>query len=206
VGPQEPATTNDAAHSVRDGKLVNDIEPVEAEFVMASRWFGENLKYVRERMDESQTGLAKRMADLGFPFHQTTISRIEAGERPVQLGEALALAEIVGMGVDVMIRRPSDVRLSRLLTRATRRVADALVAIETNTTEAILAKTDLEGQLDAARDAGLDDAQLMDTAADWLAREPETAVQAGRASAEFHMSVRNAPKETEDDGVDPEAP
>jgi len=189
VEPQEPAVTNG---------------DVESQFVEVSRWFGVNLKLVRERLDESQTGLARKMADLGFPFHQTTISRIEAGERPVQLGEALALAEIVGIAVGDMIQRPSDVRLARLLTQATRRVADALVAIETNTTAAILAKTDLEGQFAAARDAGLDDARLMDAAADWFAREPEDAVQAGRASAEADLGALNAQQDTKepDDGVD----
>jgi len=188
VGQQQPAPANDAP--IVDGKLVSDSELVEAEFVMASRWFGENLKYVRERQSESQTGLATKMANLGFPFHQTTVSRIEVGERPVQLGEALALAKIIGIDVRLMIRRPSGVRLARLLTEATRRVSDDLSQIESYAMDAILAKIDLDGRLAAARDADLDDIELMDNAAGVLTKEPEDAVRDGRASAEQYLRQR----------------
>lgn len=58
----------------------------------------------REARGWSQGELARRMSDLGWEaFHQTTISRIEKGARPVRLGEARALARIFDSNVSQMI-------------------------------------------------------------------------------------------------------
>jgi transcriptional regulator with XRE-family HTH domain len=51
----------------------------------------------RVELGVSQTDLARRMKDQDFPFHQTTISRIEAGERPIRLDEAAGIAECLGI-------------------------------------------------------------------------------------------------------------
>ena len=154
-----------------------------------SRWFGENLKFSREKMGESQTGLAKKMADLGFPWHQTTVSRIELGERPVQLVEALALTKVTGVNVGDMLQSPHDVQLTRLLQKANRHVADLLNAIHQSTYEVIRAKIELESHLAAAKGAGLD-ATLIDTVTEWLAKEPEDMVRDGRTSAEQILALQ----------------
>lgn len=44
------------------------------------------------------------MKALGFPFHQQTVQRVEAGERPVRLDEAYAIAEILDSSVESMTR------------------------------------------------------------------------------------------------------
>lgn len=58
----------------------------------------------REDKGWSQGELARRMVAAGWDgFHQTTISRIEKGTRPVRLGESRSLANIFGTTVSQMV-------------------------------------------------------------------------------------------------------
>lgn len=67
--------------------------------------FRVSVKDLREQRKWSQGELARRMAAEGWTdFHQTTISRIEKGARPVRLGEARTLARLLGADVGLMIR------------------------------------------------------------------------------------------------------
>jgi transcriptional regulator with XRE-family HTH domain len=54
-----------------------------------------NVREHRDRCGMSQEELAQQMSDRGFGFSQATIWKIESGQRPVRLGEAVALAEIL---------------------------------------------------------------------------------------------------------------
>ena len=77
------------------------------------RWFGENLRAAREQKEMSQTALAKKMAEAGFSnFHQSTVGRIEAGERPVRLSEGQELSLILGIPLGFLTWPPA--RLNRL--------------------------------------------------------------------------------------------
>jgi transcriptional regulator with XRE-family HTH domain len=77
------------------------------------RWFGENLRAAREQQEMSQTALAKRMAAAGFSnFHQSTVARLEAGDRPVRLSEGLELSLILGTPLALLTWPPA--RLNRL--------------------------------------------------------------------------------------------
>lgn len=61
----------------------------------------------------SQTALAKRMAAAGFSnFHQSTVARLEAGDRPVRLSEGLELSLILGTPLALLTWPPA--RLNRL--------------------------------------------------------------------------------------------
>lgn len=72
--------------------------------------FAMNVRRLRESLGWSQGELAKRMRDAGWDaFHQTTVSRIEKGERPVKIGEGRALARVLGSRVVIMIEPPEDV-------------------------------------------------------------------------------------------------
>ena len=62
--------------------------------------FATNIREERQRQKLSQGELARRMAQLGFPYYQQTIRRIEEGRRKVSVGEAEALARIFGTSVD----------------------------------------------------------------------------------------------------------
>ena len=61
----------------------------------------------------SQEDLAQAMSRAGLAFHQSTIYKIESGERRVQLTEAIALAKIFGVSVDQLASSRTD-RLSEL--------------------------------------------------------------------------------------------
>lgn len=66
--------------------------------------FAANMKSMREARGWNQSELARRLTAVGVEgFHQTTISRIEAGSRPVRLGEAAAIARTLGTTVEMMV-------------------------------------------------------------------------------------------------------
>lgn len=70
--------------------------------------FATNMKTHRERLNWSQGELARQLQEAGWDqFHQTTISRIEKGERPVRIGESRAIATVLGTLVSVLIA-PSE--------------------------------------------------------------------------------------------------
>lgn len=97
--------------------------------------FAASVKRLREAKGWSQGELAKRMTNAGFDgFHQTTISRIEKGERPVRIGEARGLARVLESLVGIMIAPPEHwkipdtfVREVILLSSAERQVGQAVV-------------------------------------------------------------------------------
>ncbi|MFC8037846.1 helix-turn-helix domain-containing protein [Paenarthrobacter sp. NPDC057355] len=71
--------------------------------------FAENVQRLRELKGWSQGELARRMTEEGWEgFHQTTISRIEKGQRPVRLAEARGLARVLGNQVGMMIAPPAE--------------------------------------------------------------------------------------------------
>lgn len=61
------------------------------------------MKVMRENARLTQTELARELRAAGMSFHQTTVLRIEAGERPVRLNEALMIADVFGSDLDSMI-------------------------------------------------------------------------------------------------------
>ncbi len=66
--------------------------------------FIRSMKLIREKHGWSQGELARRMTEAGWEgFHQTTISRIEKGERPVRLSESSGIATALGALVNQMI-------------------------------------------------------------------------------------------------------
>lgn len=74
------------------------------------RDFADNMKRIREIQGWSQGELARRIGDFGLEgFHQTTISRIEKGERLVRLGEARTIARALGRPVDHLLLPRRDV-------------------------------------------------------------------------------------------------
>ena len=69
---------------------------VETPPELSERRFAENLRTAREEKGVSQVKLAQEMALRGWPWRQQTVTRVEGGQRMVRLGEALAVAEILG--------------------------------------------------------------------------------------------------------------
>lgn len=62
----------------------------------------------------TQAELAEEMSRRGFRWHPPTVYKVEAGERQIQLGEALELARILGRSVDDMSRPNEDAARRRL--------------------------------------------------------------------------------------------
>ena len=67
---------------------------------LADERFAANVREQRELKKMSQGELARRMAERGFPYYQQTVRRIEDGRRKVSVGEATALASILGTTVE----------------------------------------------------------------------------------------------------------
>ena len=60
--------------------------------------FGRRIREERERRRWPQQHLATSLSALyGHAWHQTTVAKVEAGERPVKLAEAVALAALLHM-------------------------------------------------------------------------------------------------------------
>lgn len=78
---------------------------------------------VRERREThgwSQSDVAARMRHLGFGWHQTTVSRIEAGTQPITLNEASALAAVCGVDSPTLrgVRQARGLSLREVARRA----------------------------------------------------------------------------------------
>lgn len=61
---------------------------------------GSNVRYLRENASVSQVELARRMTERGWPWHQSTVYRVETGKQPVRFDEALDLADLLGVTLD----------------------------------------------------------------------------------------------------------
>jgi len=76
------------------------------------------LRVLREAAGLTQRQLAHQMTLAGRKMHQTTIAKIEAGERPVSVGEGAALADIMGCGLGDLITEPATLQAAADLAEA----------------------------------------------------------------------------------------
>jgi transcriptional regulator with XRE-family HTH domain len=68
--------------------------------------FRKTLKAARRGKGWTQADVAKMLSDKGIDhIHTTTVAKIEAGERDIKLDEAVALADLFGMPLDLMLGR-----------------------------------------------------------------------------------------------------
>lgn len=85
-----------------------------------NRYFRENMRATRDQEGISQGELSKRLIDAGWPvFHQTTVARIESGNRPVKLDEADAIAQALNSTLPVLIAPPHALEILYTVTRDT---------------------------------------------------------------------------------------
>jgi len=88
--------------------------------------FALNMQRTRERYGISQADLIKRLKDSGWTnVHQTTISRIEKGERPARLGEARAIARALNVELNQLMLAPGSSKLAARISWQRGRVRDA---------------------------------------------------------------------------------
>jgi transcriptional regulator with XRE-family HTH domain len=74
----------------------------------AERRLAANLRILREGRGISQMKLAQEMAARDWPWRQQTVARVESGQRMIRLGEAVALASILGVSLGYLTRPGSD--------------------------------------------------------------------------------------------------
>lgn len=129
------------------------------------RYFVANVRQAREELEWSQNAVAQRMAGQGFKFHQTTIARIESGQRPVSLGEAEALARIFNTTVGRLSMEPRDGQVYRRLESSLHQAEIALEEIHAKLRWFPEAQSRLREALDNALERGIDPAAPMVTRA-----------------------------------------
>ncbi|MEN4476855.1 helix-turn-helix transcriptional regulator [Mycolicibacterium cosmeticum] len=64
--------------------------------------FAVNVRTARQSRGLTQADVARQMSRSGYRWHAATVYKVENGERQIQLGEALELARILGVGVEEM--------------------------------------------------------------------------------------------------------
>lgn len=94
--------------------------------------FAEALREARIGARLSQDDVAEQMTERGYEFHQTTIGKIERGNRRVTVGEAVELADIVGFPLALLVEKnPASLIARRAEIEAkTRQLLSDLVALE----------------------------------------------------------------------------
>ena len=98
----------------------------ESPIPTASENFARSLRGAREDRGMSQERIAKEMNTRGFKFHQSTVNKIETGERKVNVEEAFELAKVVGIPLALLFE-PDD-QLPITSAQRLRQTADSLLA------------------------------------------------------------------------------
>lgn len=100
-------------------------DSLEARFEQDEANFAKNMQRLRGRRGWSQGEFARQMQAAGWTsFHQTTVSRIENGTRPVRLGESRGIAEALGSTVSQMIQPSDGLETLRALERSIERTQE----------------------------------------------------------------------------------
>lgn len=104
---------------------------LDSENQSADEAFAVNLRQAREDAGLSQEAVAQEMRERGFRFHQTTVNKIETGERKVPVGEATELAAVLGIPLDTMLQS-SDTRVFRaqMINRSVDKIRRLAKAVE----------------------------------------------------------------------------
>lgn len=138
--------------------MSNEVGPLGAE---DEERFVASMKRLREENGWSQGEMARRMTDAGWPgFHQTTISRLEKGERPVRLGEARGIAQVLGTLVGQMILPTEEARSLRNLELEWQELKSATKNLEVSIHHFEVARQALQYELSQWDDSLLDDENI----------------------------------------------
>lgn len=129
---------------------------------------GQALRRLRLARNWTQEEVAMRMTAYGYDFHQTTIAKIEAAQRPLRVRELADFAALYGVGVQDLVYPPS-----RSLPEIDQEIREVTVRLET-AQEAVVRASD---ELMNARQA-MDAAQAL-----YRVSEAEVAVLQGRLAS-----------------------
>ncbi len=111
--------------------------------------YGERLRGLRDARDMTQAELVSAMKGRGIAYmNPSTLSRIEAGTRPVRLSEAQVIGRIFNVSVEGMT---SDFEALAYYEMQHRRAREAFVSYRSSATEVAKWKIKLEGHLEELR-------------------------------------------------------
>lgn len=93
------------------------------------RRLGAKVRELRRERGWSQEDLARRLDAFGYQMHQTTVAKLEAGERPIRVNELAALAVILEVTAaeliaDLSLVPPDVARLEKTLRNLEKTYAD----------------------------------------------------------------------------------
>lgn len=115
----------------------------------AEEIFATNLRSMRANMGFSQDVFAQLMTQRGYKWHQATVYKVENGTRQIQLGEAQAAADILGVALSQMTRGTDAVEITNeIRTLVSRIEAEARRAQEATHAYRVL-QEELQELLDA---------------------------------------------------------
>ena len=151
---------------------------------LADELFAIQIRETRERRKMSQGELARQMSARGSPFYQQTIRRIEEGRRKVSVGEAKALAEILGTSVDRLTWPGQEASAAALLDMSIGRAQEAYEQIASWTATLLWALRQLQTTVGETEGKTFREAekmqQILDEGCYVLQYTPEAAVEMGR--------------------------
>lgn len=138
--------------------------------------FAANLRARREAAGISKAEFVRRLADLGWSSaHQTTLTRIEDGERPARLGEARLIARALRVPLHLMMREPEVVDLTTRLEQRSYVLTGLAAQIARAATDFVILAQDHETDLEQVGGGALPEGIWRfggrDEAADRLHRE-----------------------------------
>lgn len=124
----------------------------EAEFVRA-------MKRLRDERGWTQADLAKKMTEMGWSgIYQTTISRIESGDRPVRIGEARGIAKTFGVTVGLMLAKPESSKPVEALKNSVLRLDDLTLRLREDIEDHyVFSRMILPKEMDDVRESGYSD-------------------------------------------------
>lgn len=99
----------------------------------AKRQFGSAVRSQRQSMGLTQDALAIRMTELGCPMTQTTVAKIERGDRPTPVSEAAVFAYIFGVSIGSLL--PSVDEESEEVAHKAELIAESRKLVRSITTE-----------------------------------------------------------------------
>ncbi|WP_374230355.1 helix-turn-helix domain-containing protein [Rhodococcus sp. ARC_M12] len=110
--------------------------------------FAQRMQELRERLGISQSSLVARLREDGWPkVHQTTISRIEKGERPVRLGEARAIAAALRVPLSRLVEPEPAAIVSAELSRHSASIYNAFFELTEQAHEVLRLQEQLRAAL-----------------------------------------------------------
>ena len=67
-----------------------------------------NIRKLRTNKGMSRQEMTEKLSDLGIQMHVNSLRRIEEGNQPIKLFEAIAFAEMFQMGLEQLVSSPLD--------------------------------------------------------------------------------------------------